>query len=172
MAVRSGLERVLDEESAILEGKRVALLCNPTSVDPQLRHAADLFVRRGFNLRVLFGPEHGVRGDAQDMVASEGEIDPQTHIRVHSLYGHTAESLLDGDVRIFVSVEARDAAINTTVHDLKDYRAQHVRFGMRYADTASVDNQGRTMVDLTRISLLEPDGFLPQATPTELRAVL
>jgi inward rectifier potassium channel len=88
------------------------------------------------------------------------------------LYGHTAESLLDGDVRIFLSVEARDAAINTTVHDLKDYRAHNVRFGMRYCDTVSVDKEGRTMVDLTRISLVEPDGFMPQASPSELRAVL
>ena len=93
MAVRSGLERVLDEESELLEGKRIALVCNPTSVDPQLRHAADLFVRRGFELVALFGPEHGVRGDAQDMVASAGEVDPQTGVRVYSLYGNDADSL-------------------------------------------------------------------------------
>jgi inward rectifier potassium channel len=125
--------------------------------------------REGHNLR---------RVNDLQLVRSQVPMFAVTLTLMHSidenspLYGHTAESLLDGDVRIFVSVEARDAAINTTVHDLKDYRAQHVRFGMRYADTASVDNQGRTMVDLTRISLLEPDGFLPQATPTELRAVL
>jgi uncharacterized protein YbbC (DUF1343 family) len=91
--VRSGLERVLEEERAVLEGKRIALLCNPTSVDRELRHAADLLAHRGFKLAVLFGPEHGVRGDAQDMIETEGGLDPQTGVPVYSLYGSDAESL-------------------------------------------------------------------------------
>src|SRR5262249_15283359 len=44
-------------------------------------------------LAALFGPEHGVRGDAQDMIATEGGVDPRTGVRVFSLYGHTLESL-------------------------------------------------------------------------------
>jgi inward rectifier potassium channel len=74
------------------------------------------------------------------------------------LYGHTARSLTDGHVRLFVSVSAQDAAINATVNDIKTYMAQHVRFGMKYADAVTVDPDGRTMADLTRISMLEPDG--------------
>lgn len=74
------------------------------------------------------------------------------------LYGHTAHSLAGGHVRLFVSVSAQDSAINATVHDIKTYMAHHVRFGMKYADAVTVDHDGRTMADLTRISLLEPDG--------------
>jgi inward rectifier potassium channel len=73
------------------------------------------------------------------------------------LYGHTARSLADGHVRLFVSASAQDSAINATVHDIKTYIAQHVRFGMKYADAVTVDPYGRTMADLTRLSLLEPD---------------
>ena len=92
--VRSGLDRVLAEEIGLLQGKRVALLCNPTSVDRELRHAADLFRSHPeIELRALFGPEHGVRGDAQDMIATEGGVDPQTGVPVYSLYGAHAESL-------------------------------------------------------------------------------
>jgi inward rectifier potassium channel len=87
------------------------------------------------------------------------------------LYGHTAQSLLDGDVRLFLSVEARDTAINSTVHDLKDYRSHDVRFGMRYADAVTLDPDGRTMADLTRISVIEPDGALMEGEMPELRAV-
>jgi inward rectifier potassium channel len=90
---------------------------------------------------------------------------------ISPLYGHTAQSLLDGNVRLFVSVEARDSAINSTVHDLKDYRAPNIRFGMKYADAVSVDPNGRTMADLTRISLIEPDGILMVGEMPELRAV-
>jgi inward rectifier potassium channel len=87
------------------------------------------------------------------------------------LYGHTAQSLLDGDVRLFLSVEARDSAINSTVHDLKDYQSQHIRFGMKYVDTVSVDADGRTMADLTKLSLIEPDGLEMEGAMPELRAV-
>src|SRR5262249_29338054 len=91
--VRLGLERVLEEQSAVLRGQRLALLCNPTSVDRELRHAADLFAQHGLQLKVLFGPEHGVRGDAQDMIATEGGTDPLTGVPVWSLYGSDAASL-------------------------------------------------------------------------------
>jgi inward rectifier potassium channel len=87
------------------------------------------------------------------------------------LYGHTAQSLLDGDVRLFLSVEARDTAINSIVHDLKDYKSHNVRFGMKYADAVTVDENGRTMADLTRISMIEPDGILMDGEMPELRAV-
>ena len=75
------------------------------------------------------------------------------------LYGHTAQSLLDGDVRLFLSLEARDSAINSTVHDIKGYQAHHIRFGMRYADAVTVDANGRTIADLTMVSVIEPDGI-------------
>ena len=81
------------------------------------------------------------------------------------------QSLLDGDVRLFVSVEARDSAINSTVHDIKDYRSHHVRFGMRYGDAVTLDADGRTMADLTRISVIEPDGIEMVGETPELRAV-
>lgn len=87
------------------------------------------------------------------------------------LYGHTAHSLLDGDVRLFVSAEAQDAAINATVHDVKAYTARNVRFGVKYADAVTVDADGRTLADLTRISLVEPDGTDMAGEMPELRAV-
>jgi len=87
------------------------------------------------------------------------------------LYGHTAHSLLDGDVRLFVSVEAQDSAINAMVHDIRAYVARDVRFGMKYSDAVVVDADGRTLADLTRISLIEPDGTEMAGEMPELRAV-
>ena len=58
-----------------LRGRRVGLICNPTAVDGRLRHAADLLhALPGVTLAALFGPEHGVRGDAQYMAAVAGEV--------------------------------------------------------------------------------------------------
>jgi uncharacterized protein YbbC (DUF1343 family) len=77
-----------------LRGQRVGLVCNPTAVTARLEHAADLLhAAPGVELGALFGPEHGVRGDAQYMAAVAGERDPRTGVPVHSLYGSTEASL-------------------------------------------------------------------------------
>ncbi|HSD22635.1 MAG TPA: DUF1343 domain-containing protein [Anaeromyxobacter sp.] len=78
----------------LLRGRRTGLVCNPTAVTSELVHAADLLHGApGVELAALFGPEHGVRGDAQYMVAVGGERDPRTGVPVHSLYGSTSASL-------------------------------------------------------------------------------
>jgi uncharacterized protein YbbC (DUF1343 family) len=72
----------------------VGLVCNPTAVTRSLVHAADLLhAAPRVRLAALFGPEHGVRGDAQYMAAVGGERDPRTGLPAHSLYGETRESL-------------------------------------------------------------------------------
>jgi len=77
-----------------LRGRRVGLVCNPTAVTSRLEHAADLLhAAPGVELAALFGPEHGVRGDAQYMAAVGGERDPATGVPVHSLYGTSEASL-------------------------------------------------------------------------------
>lgn len=94
--VRSGLEVLVEERPRLCRGRKVGLLCHPASVDADLRHASDLIRERGADLRCLFGPEHGVRGEAQYMVGVGSGVDPQLGIPVHSLYGSSAESLRPG----------------------------------------------------------------------------
>jgi uncharacterized protein YbbC (DUF1343 family) len=93
MAVLTGLARLAREGNAALVDKRVGLICNPTSVDGDLHHAIDILRGKGVNLTALFGPEHGVRGDAQDMIGVGDDKDPVTGLPVFSLYGHTEATL-------------------------------------------------------------------------------
>lgn len=94
-AVRTGLDVLVASKFAALRGKRVGAIVNPTSVDGQLRHLADLLAAaQGVTLGALFGPEHGIRGEAQYMVAVDDVAkDAKTGVPVYSLYGHTYESL-------------------------------------------------------------------------------
>ena len=102
---RSGLEQLL-ARPRLLAGKRVGLIANPTAVTPDLTHAA-LALRgaRGIRLRALFGPEHGVWADAQDLIEVEDSRDPKTGLPVFSLYGRTrvptAEMLEGVDALLF-----------------------------------------------------------------------
>ncbi len=95
MPVQSGLEVLSSRGFAPLRGLRVGAVCNPTAVDRDFRHLADLLrAAPGVTLAALFGPEHGIRGDAQDMIGVAGEqVDARTGVRVHSLYGDRFESL-------------------------------------------------------------------------------
>jgi len=93
MAVLTGLARLAREGSAALADRRVGLICNPTSVDVELRHAIDILRDKGVNLTALLGPEHGVRGDAQDMISVGDAKDALTGLPEFSLYGHTEASL-------------------------------------------------------------------------------
>lgn len=73
------------------------------------------------------------------------------------LHGFDAARYAATDIRLFASVDAHDRALAADVSDMKDYSTAHVVFGMHYADAVSVDEDGRTIADLRRLSLLEPD---------------
>lgn len=102
-----GLEKLLQAKTSVLRGARVGLVCNQASVDHNYHHAADLLHEHpGMNLRALFGPQHGIRGDVQDnMIETEHGRDRKTGLPVYSLYSETREPseamLRDIDVIVF-----------------------------------------------------------------------
>jgi len=85
--VRPGLEELLTRPGD-LRGARIGLIVHAASVSSGLEHASSLLhASRSLRLRALFGPEHGIRGDAQDLVEIGDSKDPLTGVPVWSLYG-------------------------------------------------------------------------------------
>jgi uncharacterized protein YbbC (DUF1343 family) len=104
-----------------LRGLVVGLVCNPTSVDARLRHAADLVHgASGVQLAKLFGPEHGIRGDAQYMAAVGDERDRRTGVPVISLYGSTRASLAPTPEQL--------AGLDVLVFDIQDVGARYYTY--------------------------------------------
>ncbi|WP_434011179.1 exo-beta-N-acetylmuramidase NamZ family protein [Peribacillus simplex] len=104
--VSPGIEVLLKEEKDVLSGKKVGLITNPTGIDSKLTSIVDLLNDDpDINLTALFGPEHGVRGDAQAGASVEYYIDEKTGLPVYSLYGKTKkptpEMLKDVEVLVF-----------------------------------------------------------------------
>jgi uncharacterized protein YbbC (DUF1343 family) len=95
VTVNFGIDVWAAQGFSALKGLRVGAIVNPTSVDGRFRHLVDLLAdARGVQLAALFGPEHGVRGEAQYMVAVDDvPRDLRTGVPVYSLYGSTFESL-------------------------------------------------------------------------------
>jgi len=104
--IKTGIEVLRDQNFKILEGKRVGLITNPTGVDGRLKSSIDiLFEAKNVKLVALFGPEHGVRGDAHAGDKVDNVTDPKTGLPVYSLYGKTRkatpEMLKDIDVLVY-----------------------------------------------------------------------
>jgi uncharacterized protein YbbC (DUF1343 family) len=132
--VRTGLESLLGKPG-ILKGSRVGLVANPASVDADLVHASVLLHRsRGFKLVALFGPEHGVWANAQDLVEVEDGRDPVTGLPVHSLYGRTripTEATLEGIDTVVVDLQDVGARYYTFVYTMLHVLEACARFGRR-----------------------------------------
>ena len=87
-----------------LEGKRLALVANHTSKIGSI-HLVDTLLTRGFQVKKVFAPEHGFRGEAEDGTHIASGIDGKTGVMVVSIYGQTRkpsqQDLEDVDLVIF-----------------------------------------------------------------------
>lgn len=93
-----GLDRLprLAKLSREIAGRRVALLAHPASVDARFRHISEVLASLGIRPKIVFGPEHGYGGEAQDMVGVRDAVDTNG-TRVVSLYGETFAELIPTD---------------------------------------------------------------------------
>lgn len=104
--VRTGLEQLVQDDFAVLRGKRVGLITNPTGVDRELRSSIDILAKApGVKLIALFGPEHGLRGDHAAGDKVQDAIDGPTGLPIYSLYGQqrkpTPQMLANVDALVF-----------------------------------------------------------------------
>ena len=98
--VRTGVERLLEGEAPHLRSLALGLIAHPASVTSALQASDEALLDAGFDLRALFGPQHGARGEKQDnMIESAPYVDPRWGLPVHSLYGEVRKpepSMLTG----------------------------------------------------------------------------
>jgi uncharacterized protein YbbC (DUF1343 family) len=119
--VQTGLDRLVVEQFARLRGQRVGLVAHPASVDCELRHAIELTAAApGVTLAAVFGPEHGLLGEAQDLIGIADDKDPLSGLRCYSLYGDTFASLTPTPAML------RD--LDVLVIDLQDVGSRYYTF--------------------------------------------
>lgn len=98
--VKPGIEVLRDNGFKELQGKKIGLLTNPSGIDRNLRSTVDiLFNAPGVELKCLFAPEHGVRGDIYAGAKAEDSVDEATGLPVYSIYGKISAptpEMLDG----------------------------------------------------------------------------
>jgi len=88
--VKLGVEVLFAKHLDLIRGKRVGLITNPSGVDSHLESDVELFrANPDVKLVALYGPEHGVRGNAQAGQFVAFYFDEHYQLPVFSLYGQT-----------------------------------------------------------------------------------
>ncbi len=88
--VSLGIDELEKSNFALLQGKRVGLITNPSGADSKGRSAISVFYHgTGFKLVKLFGPEHGIDGKTEAGLHVDSSHDKLTGLPVCSLYGDT-----------------------------------------------------------------------------------
>ncbi len=113
--VLPGIDVLLSDSAALIDGKRVGLITNPTGVDASGTSTIDRLVHHaGTSLAALFAPEHGIRGQARPGEVVNDTTDAATGLPIYSLYGTSrapsAAQLAGIDVLI---VDLQDAGTRT-----------------------------------------------------------
>ena len=117
----TGLDRLArsPELHAKLRGARVGLLAHPASVDRRLEHISAILGELGVKPALIFGPEHGYGGEAQDMIGVADATD-ERGIPIRSLYGASYEDLIpkESDVK----------GLDVVLVDLQDVGSRYYTF--------------------------------------------
>lgn len=89
-----GLDLLFTDHRDLLKGKRLGLLGHQASLNSKGEHILDLLLKeKEWKLTTLFGPEHGLTTQAQDMEAVASGTHQPTGLPLYSLYGHSEKSL-------------------------------------------------------------------------------
>lgn len=124
-----GAER-LDRYLTLLEGKRVGIFANQTSMVGDT-HLVDTLLSLGIKITVIFGPEHGFRGKADAGEKVGNSVDEKTGVPVISLYGAKRrpdeKDLEEVDVLLF---DIQDVGVRfyTFISSLEEYIISAIEF--------------------------------------------
>lgn len=120
----------IEEYLPLLKGKRVAIVGNQTSV-LNTTFLLDTLLALGVDLRILFAPEHGFRGDHHAGAKVKHSVDSKTGLRIFSLHGKTKkpskESLDSVDIILFdiQDVGVRFYTYLSTLHYVLEAAAEY-----------------------------------------------
>ena len=150
-----GVDVFFEKHLGLIRGKRVGLITNPTGVDRDLGSIIERFrAHPDVNLVALYGPEHGVRGNAQAGEFVAFYRDEHFQLPVFSLYGQALKlptaplADIDATMRDFDTQHAgkqveRDmlAGVDVLVFDLQDVGTRVYTYvaTMAYAMSAAAE---------------------------------
>lgn len=119
-----------------LVGKKVAVVGNQTSLIGK-QHLVDFLIDSGVDVRIVFSPEHGFRGDHHAGADVSHGKDEKTGLRIFSLHGKTKKP----------TVSSLDS-VDVIVFDIQDVGARFYTYisTLHYVMEAAAENNKEVMV--------------------------
>jgi uncharacterized protein YbbC (DUF1343 family) len=155
LPVKPGVDVLFEKHSDLLHGKRVGLITNPTGVNKHLDSIIEIFREHpNIKLVALYGPEHGVRGNAQAGEYVPFYFDKDYKLPVYSLYGQSEKQPRNALKKIDESMRSFDTqhtgkklnlkmlnSVDVIVFDLQDVGTRIYTYiaTMAYAMQACAD---------------------------------
>lgn len=143
-AIRVGAERT-EQYLTILKNKKIAVLANQSSLIGNT-HLVDSLLKLSIDVKKVFCPEHGFRGDADAGEHVKNYKDPKTHLPVISLYGASKKP------------SVKDlTGIDYLIFDLQDVGARFYTYisTLKYVMEACAENEVKLIV----LDRPNPNGF-------------
>ncbi|WP_297451280.1 DUF1343 domain-containing protein [uncultured Alistipes sp.] len=152
--LRTGAEQT-ERYLPLLEGKRVGILTNHTGTVGRT-HLVDTLLSLGIDIRVVFAPEHGFRGDADAGESIGNYKDRKTGIDVLSVYGSNKRPQ-DSVMR----------KLDVLLFDIQDVGLRYYTYlsSMHYLMEACADNSKELIV----LDRPNPNGFYVDGPVLEAR---
>lgn len=151
-----------------LKGLNIGVVVNQTShLDGQ--HLVDFLQAQGMNVKAIFAPEHGFRGDHDAGAHVKSAVDSKTGIKIVSIYGSNKKpatgELDELDVILFdiQDVGVRFYTYISSMHYMMEAAAQHnIKFivldrpnpNIAYVDGPVLDPKFRSFVGMHPIPIL------------------
>jgi uncharacterized protein YbbC (DUF1343 family) len=142
--IRVGAERT-EQYLNFLKNKKIAVLANQSSLIGNT-HLVDSLLKLSIDVKKVFCPEHGFRGDADAGEQIKNYKDPKTHLPVISLYGASKKP------------SVKDlTGIDYLIFDLQDVGARFYTYisSLKYVMEACAENEVKLIV----LDRPNPNGF-------------
>ncbi len=143
--VSTGAEQLLLYRLSELEGKKIAVVANHTSLIDGV-HLVDTLLSRGIQIEKVFAPEHGFRGTADAGATISSGVDKETGLKVISLYGKNKKP-----------TPAQLKEIDVVLFDIQDVGVRYYTYisTMHYVMEACAENE----IECWILDRPNPNGF-------------
>lgn len=104
MAIRFGVDQIIAQNPS-WKNQRIGFLTNDAARTSNNIHSRMALLNSGFNIQLLFSPEHGIDTKGTDGAKMHNSIDPLTYLSIVSLYGDkyapTEKDVSEIDILLF-----------------------------------------------------------------------
>lgn len=146
--VYNGID-VIEKYDNLFRGKNIGLITNPTGLNKSLHSTIDI-LKSKYSLKVLFSPEHGVRGDVQAGESVSSYIDPKTKLQVFSLYGESRKlspEILEGIDLIVMDIQDIGSRYYTYINTMAYAMLACAEFDLPFVLLDRVNPLGGEIID-------------------------